>query len=117
MNELINQVLDLSPAASFVIVFWLFGKALKKSPIADWMIPFVLGIVGAVSAPFVLSSGEVSYKLEITWVPLAFKGLCLVGVSVYAENIIKQWLSRSKTEDGGTQFLVKSDTTKPPTNP
>lgn len=110
MNDLLNQILEMSPAALFVLGFNGLGLALKKSPVANWMIPYILAAVGALLWPCISDPSKVSYTMKYPVVYQALVGAVLAGFSVYLNQATRQFLNRDKTDSGNTQFI-----TKPPT--
>lgn len=94
MNELIAQLSDLSPEGLFVVGCIGFGIALKRSPIQDWIIPYILGITGAIIAPFLFEYGKIPYTMTYPWVYLSIKGAVLAGFSTTLHQYVKQFINR-----------------------
>ena len=95
MNELISQIVEMSPAALFVLGFNGLGLALKKSPVPDWTIPYLLGLLGALLYPCIVDPAKVSYTMAYPVVYQAMTGAVLAGASVYLNQITKQFLNRN----------------------
>jgi hypothetical protein len=70
--DLIENVTQLSPPALLAVALYGLGFVLKKSPMPDWLIPFVLPCVGAVLFPFIADTASVSYTVKS---PAACAGL------------------------------------------
>ena len=88
-----------------VPVLYALGMLLKKSPLADWLIPFVLCGTGIVlSFAFFAGSGEPIGKTLFASVT---QGVLCASCSVFAKNLIKQFKQRksesNETETNGTQ--------------
>lgn len=83
-----------------VPVLYVLGILLKKSPLADWLIPFVLCGTGVVlSFAFFAGSGE---SIGKTLFASVTQGVLCASCSVFANNMIKQFKKR-KSESDETQ--------------
>ena len=77
-----------------VPVLYALGMALKKSPLADWLIPFVLCGTGIVlSFAFFAGSGETIGKTLFASVT---QGVLCASCSVFTHNVIKQFKQRKR---------------------
>lgn len=78
--------------AVLVPVLYVLGVALKRSPLQDWLIPFLLCVAGCVLSFLYLASTGVESPAE--WLSLTFsaitQGVVCAACSVYAKNLIKQ---------------------------
>ena len=78
--------------AVLVPVLYVLGVVLKKSPLQDWLIPFVLCVAGGVLSFLYLVSLGVDSPAD--WLSLTFsaitQGVICAACSVYAKNLIKQ---------------------------
>lgn len=80
----------------FVLVPVLYGLGvvLKKSPLADWLIPFVLCGTGILlSFAYFAGGGEGIGKTLFASVT---QGVLCASCSVFAKNLVKQWGQRKK---------------------
>lgn len=67
------------------LVLAALGLFLKKTPkIADWSIPYILGVIGAVLATAILKDV----------VEGVIQGVLVTAVAVYGHNLIKQAIER-----------------------
>lgn len=83
-----------------VPVLYALGLLLKKSPLADWLIPFVLCGTGVVlSFAFFAGSGEPMGKTLFASVT---QGVLCASCSVFAHNLFKQFKQR-KSESNETK--------------
>lgn len=83
-----------------VPVLYALGLLLKKSPLADWLIPVLLCGTGVVlSFAFFAGSGETIGKTLFASVT---QGVLCASCSVFANNVIKQFKKR-KSESNETQ--------------
>lgn len=92
--DLIENVTQLSPPALLAVALYGLGFVLKKSPMPDWLIPFVLPCVGAIVFPFIADVSEVNFNVKS---PAAFQaviGFCIGGASVAMNEAGKQFLNR-----------------------
>ena len=110
MSDIITSILNLSPQGLFVFAFYCFGLGLKKSPIADWQIPWIIGISGGVVGLFMLPRADAPTNIPVPEVYLFIQGGILAATAVYGHQLLKQFLNRDRTNDGGTQFITKSET-------
>lgn len=80
-----------------VPVLYVLGMLLKKSPLADWLIPFVLCGTGILlSFAYFAGSGEGIGKTLFASVT---QGVLCASCSVFANNLIKQWGQRKSDND------------------
>ncbi len=78
--------------AVLVPVLYVLGVILKKSPLQDWLIPFVLCVAGCVLSFVYLAAQGMESPAD--WPALVFsaitQGVIGAACSVYAKNLIKQ---------------------------
>lgn len=79
-----------------VPVLYLLGIFLKKSPVKDWLIPYVLCGVGVVlSAVYLIGQGvEANGGLWNVLFSAVTQGVLCAACSVYAKNLVKQFQQR-----------------------
>ncbi len=80
-----------------VPVLYALGMALKKSPLADWLIPYLLCGVGI--ALCALYHAVTMTDVRALWFASVTQGVLCAACSVYANNLIKQFARR---KDGKT---------------
>ena len=84
-----------------VPVLYALGAALKRSPIKDWLIPYLLSGAGVLLA-FVYLAGQ-GAEDAAGWLTLIFsavtQGVLCAACSVYAKNLQKQ-AKKGKEKDG-----------------
>lgn len=110
MNEL-TELLQSSPPIALALALNAVGLALKRSPIACWLIPFILPILGAAAYPFIAEPGKVNFECRNPDLLLAIYGFVIGSGSVGINQMLRQFLDR-RNEDGDTKFLKKTDTDK-----
>lgn len=81
---------------------YIIGFLLKKSPVASWLIPWVLVILGGAIYPFVID-----LETGHTWVREVIYGMGYAGSAVVANQLYWQTKTRdkkTKKQGGGTIF-------------
>ena len=85
----------ISPSlAALVPILYICGIAIKKSRIADWLIPFLLGGIGIVLANlWLFAAGIPSEPQEVVAKLLSgtVQGIICAACSVYTKNIVRQY--------------------------
>lgn len=105
--DTIAKLTELSPPVLLALALYLFGRFLKRSPVADWMIPFILIAAGAAVNPLVAEVGKVSYNVQS---PVAFNaliGACIGGLAVAGHQGAKQFMANFRSNDNSTTFTKK----------
>ena len=99
----LTELTDYIRSELFVLVPVLYavGAALKKSPLADWLIPYVLGLLGVALCALYLSQCETD-ALSL-WFASLTQGVLCASCSVYANNLIKQFAHRKDEKTDETQ--------------
>lgn len=113
MTDLINNLTQLSPPVALATALWVVGNALKRSRVENWLIPFILPLLGALAYPFIADMSKVSYEVHSPMLFNALIGLAIGGTATAMDQAAWQWLSRTKNTEGQTTFLAKSDETTP----
>lgn len=108
MNEL-TELLQSSPPIALALALNAIGLALKKSPVACWLIPFILPALGAGIYPFIAEAGKVNFECRNPDMLLAIYGFVIGSGSVGINQMLRQFLDR-RNEDGETKFLKKDET-------
>lgn len=83
-----------------VPVLYCLGSILKKSPVKDWLIPYILCIAGCgLSFAYLAGQGIGTWENCLTLLFSAFtQGVLAAACSVYVKNLIKQAKEGSKGE-------------------
>lgn len=79
-----------------VPVLYALGVALKKSPISDWLIPFLLCACGIALSALYLATTETDVKT--LWFSAVTQGVLCAACTVYANNLFKQFLHRKDVD-------------------
>lgn len=108
MNELIESIRDpnsLSAPLVVILVCNILGIALKKSPLANWMIPFILLGAGTISYFFIGDPTAVypavSRGKMLVW------GFLYAGGAVFGHQLLNEWINRPKHKGGDTTFIER----------
>ena len=93
------ELMELIHGELFVLVpvLYALGMALKKSPIKDWLIPYLLCGVGCVLS-FAYLVGEGGVDLLTLLFSAVTQGVLCTACSVYANNLFKQ-AKKGKEDD------------------
>jgi hypothetical protein len=110
MNEL-TDILQASPPIALAIALNLLGLAWKKMPVANWMIPIVLPLIGAVVFPFIAERGKINFECQNPAILLGVYGFAIGAASVGLNQMLRQFIGR-KNGTGETEFLKKQDIPK-----
>jgi len=92
--DLVENLTQLSPPMALAVALWFFGYGLKRSPMPDWLIPFVLPCVGAALFPFIAETASVSYSVKSPALFNAIIGFCIGGAAVTMNEAVKQFANR-----------------------
>lgn len=97
MNLDLDQITQLSPPVALAAALWVLGVGLKRSPVPDWLIPFLLPIAGAIAFPFIADTSEVNFNVKSPAMFHAVIGFCIGGASVAMNEAAKQFTNRKDT--------------------
>lgn len=107
MNGL-TELLQASPPIALAIALNFLGLALKKSPLANWMIPLVLPIAGAVVYPFIAEPAKINFECKNPMLLMGVYGFAIGAGSVGINQMLRQFLGR-KNGSGDTEFFVRKN--------
>ncbi len=90
-------------------VLYLVGIMLKRSPLKDWLIPYVIcGIGVLLSFAYLAGQGiEAGGGIWRLLFSAVTQGILCAACSVYAKNLIKQFTERK--EEGKTEDETEED--------
>lgn len=117
LQSMVDQLLQVSPPVLLAMVLYALGLGLKRSPLADWIIPWILGGLGALCFPFIVEVAKLNYEVRNPFILHAIYGLAIGAMPTWAHQSIKQFREREKKDDGGTKFITKKDTDEDSTKP
>ncbi len=113
--DFLNHLTELSPPVALAVLLWFTGIALKRSPWQNWLIPFILPVLGAILYPAIAETAKVSYSVSSPVVWNAIIG-AIIGYSATGfDQQIRQFVNRPKKFDGKTSFITKPNA--PPSPP
>jgi hypothetical protein len=107
------DISTLSPPVLLALVLNGIGLFLKRSPINDWLIPFILIALGAIIYPFIADVAEVAEGTRNATAYRVVVGAAIGVVSVGAHATIKQFLGR-KNGTGQTDYIRKPESQNQP---
>ena len=106
--ELIKDLLQVSPPIALALALNLVGMAMKKSPLANWLIPWTLIALGAIVFPWISDYSKINFQCRNPMVLNSIYGATIGGLAVGLHEGITTFLdARKKT--GGTDFVKRSD--------
>lgn len=108
MNEL-TELLQASPPIALAIALNFLGLGLKKSPLADWLIPLLLPAIGAAVYPFIADAGKINFECKNPMALMAVYGFAIGAGSVGLHQALRQFTGR-RNGSGNTEFLKKQET-------
>lgn len=85
-------------------VLYCVGVAVKKSRICDWLIPYILGVLGiTLATAYLLATDAPVGGVGVLGVIFSgvTQGVLCASASVYIENLIKQAEKRNSAEGDG----------------
>lgn len=107
MNEL-TELLQASPPVALAIALNFLGLGLKKSPVANWLIPLLLPAVGAAVYPFIADAGKINFECRNPMALMAVYGFAIGSASVGLNQMLRQFLGR-KNSSGDTEFFSRKN--------
>lgn len=90
-----------------VPVLYAVGVALKKSPLADWLIPYLLGLLGVGLSALYLATQETDIPTLLF--SALTQGVLCAACSVYANNLIKQFSHRKDVDTADETQTLRDD--------
>ena len=90
----IKQLLELSPPVLLALGLNFLGLGLKRSPIKNWTIPFLLIAAGAMVYPLIADVSKVSFQCQNPYALNAVFGAVIGGCSIGLNQAFRQILYR-----------------------
>lgn len=106
--DLLTDITQLSPPLALALALSFVGFGLKRSPVADWLIPWILIAAGAALYPLISEVGKISYTVSHPEAFAAVIGACIGGFAVGGHQAIKQMLNELKLRNE-TKFIKKDE--------
>jgi uncharacterized membrane protein YqaE (UPF0057 family) len=101
-----SDVATLSPTILLAVVLNGVGVFLKRSPLKDWLIPFVLIALGALIYPFIADVTELHSGTRNATAYRVVVGSAIGVISVGVHATLKQFIGR-KGDSGQTDFIQR----------
>lgn len=103
MNELIDQILTLSPPVALALAINIFVLFVRKIPgVPAWCLPFIALIVGGFAYPQIADVSKVSFNVKNPALFNVIIGVCIGGMSVCFNQMFKQFVERFGGKTGDT---------------
>jgi len=93
-----QDILEMAPPVAMALCLNIVGMALKKSPVANWLIPWILIALGAVVFPFVSDYSKINFQCKNPMVLNAIYGAAIGGLSVGLHQGVKGFLARNQSK-------------------
>ena len=90
----LSDIIDLSPPVALALMLNLVGMAMKRSPIADWVIPWVMMGLGSLVYGMVASTADIGYDVRYPQLLNFIHGACIGGASVGLHQTVKQFIEQ-----------------------
>ena len=95
-----SLLFQIAPPAVLLLALNVVGLALKKSPVPDWLIVWVLPAIGAAVYPHIADwTGVMSYTVKHPIVLNALYGVAIGGGAVWGNQLFRQTLGALKGKD------------------
>jgi len=94
-----ENIIKFIPENMLIVVagLWFIGYCLKKSPMKDWSIPWILILVGIIfSIGLNILDNDITSNLLVT---ATLQGICCAGVAVLGNQLKKQTEKEMESED------------------
>lgn len=93
----INSLFQLAPPLVLLLALNVVGLGLKKSPVPDWLIVWILPGLGAALYPHIADwAGTASYTVKHPIVLNALYGVAVGGLAVWGNQLLRQTLGAMK---------------------
>jgi hypothetical protein len=95
----ITALFELAPPVVLLLALNVLGLAIKKSPLPDWAIVWVLPLVGMGVYPHMADwSGATSITVKHPAVLNAMYGVCIGGAAVWGNQFVRQMFASKKPD-------------------
>lgn len=93
----INFLFQLAPPVVLLLALNVLGLAIKKSPVPDWLIVWILPAVGAALYPHIADwTGSTPYSVKHPIVLNALYGVAIGGCAVWGNQLLRETLGAFK---------------------
>lgn len=100
----INSLFQLAPPLVLLLALNVVGLGLKRSPVPDWLIVWILPGLGAALYPQVADwTGTASYHVKHVIVLNALYGVAIGGLSVWGNQLLRQTMAGWKGKNDASQ--------------
>lgn len=109
INSVVTDLLQTSPPVMLATVLFFVGMGLKRSPLADWFVPILLGITGGLLWPFMAEPVHLDYEVRNPFVLNSIYGVGIGAMPTWLHQTVKQFRDREKHDDGGTKVFHRKE--------
>lgn len=106
--DVIDQLLAVSPRIALVLVLCVIGYYLKRSPIKNWLIPWLLIAMGGTAYPIIASVKNDDYTAQLVLANILL-GILLGAASVGLHQIVRTIFPFLFPDKGQTELIKKND--------
>lgn len=109
----LQSLMQLGPIPLLALVLNCVGYFLKKSPVNNYWIPWILFFSGGIIYPFIAETSQINHNVAYPIMMEIMIGCAIGALSVFSYDRVSQFIE-SKFKTDGTQFLKKIDVPKEP---
>ena len=110
--DIVEQLVSVSPRIALVLVLCVVGYWLKRSPFPNWMIPWVLILLGAIAYPVMADWKDDDYTAQLVMLNVLL-GMLLGAASVGLHQTVRTLFPFLFPPKGQTEILNKKDAEEP----
>ena len=108
ITSLFNQVQAAPSHLLCILALFALGIFLKRSPIPNILIPWILIGLGTVLYPALVSARNIDNTIEEAWIVLALFG-SLLGAGAIALHVVAKKSEKYRTFEAGLMNAFRSD--------
>lgn len=110
--DMLDQILSVTPHVGLVLCLNVLGYWLKRSPVKDWLIPFILLPLAAIAWPIIADVKNDDYTAQLV-TRNVIVGILLGAASIGLHQIVRKIFPFLFPERGDT-MIIKKDDVEPP---
>lgn len=109
--EIIDQLLAVSPRIALVLVLCVIGFLMKRSPLPNWLIPWILLILGGAGYTVMADVKDEDYTAKLIFYNVVL-GMLLGAASVGLHSTVRTIFPFLFPEKGETEMIKKNEEEK-----
>lgn len=95
-----KTLFELAPPVVLLLALNVVGLAVKKSPVPDWLIVWILPLLGGVAYPFIAGwNGATATAVAHPEVLNVLYGVAIGGAAVWGNQLLRQTSAAFKPDD------------------